>query len=379
MQDSNTATVEIVQESTTPDNASQSTSQQDKLAGTGEINMIVINALNESSDFSHVGSRSSSCETQKFMTVIEENTEMTENDQKSSLSQDLTARIKEASRRSAEEEDSSEESDDETIDKIEVEEEVDDKEDEGNTKEFGDMKEYKSEDENEGNTEVGDKMIEEEVMPLQIDDNSEDNFDDDEGENEDIKRTVENFGEIQELIEEEIDYFDNMEKSVEEELAGKEASIREEVEKSLSEGKVHRSAEFKVLDRNSAPKVMLEYEPSTTEAESGMSDSDTLETESLQEDFVTMVKAKKGKKKSLAGNQGTGSLSSDKEVARAMGSDSQSSRQIVATQDDFHRGSTEPITQDTMGDGESLVDEEGSEVIKCGVFHTSHMLSFPNY
>lgn len=274
------------------------------------------------------------------MTVIEENTEMTENDQKSSLSQDLTAKIKEASRKSA---DDISDSDDETIDKIEVNENIENDE----------VREIRSEDEN-------------------------DEFDDDEHKieslhedgNEEIQQTVENFGQIEELINEEIGFYDNIESAVAEELASKEESMRESIERSLSEGKGQRATEFKVLDRSNVPKVMLEYEPSTTEAESGMSDSDTLDTESLNEDFVTMVKSKKNKKNARkdSGTQGTGSLSSDREVARAMADKSPTeSRHMVATNDDFHRGSTEPITGDTMGDGESLVDEDGSEVITCAV------------
>lgn len=365
MQDSNTATVEIVQESTTPDNASRSSSQHDKLADTGEVNMIVINPLNEtSSDFSVIGSKSSgSMETQKFMTVIEENTEMTENDQKSSLSQDLTAKIKEASRRSADTEDDSDDSDADTIDRIEVDEKV------GNEL----VKEVDNGDEDGKET---DKV---ESLHDETDDEKDEAV---HKKMNDMKQSVEiqsteRFEEIQELIQKEIGYYEAVDKSFEEEMADKEQSIKEDAEKSLSEGKGLRSTELLVLDRNSAPKVMLEYEPSTTEAESGMSDSDTLDTESLHEDFVNMVKRKKGKVQSLKnelvpGTQGGGSISSDKEVAIAMATDSPSTiekQQIIVGNDDIHRGSTEPITQDTMGDGESLVDEDGEEVITCAVSH----------
>ena len=370
---SNTATVEIVQESTTPSIASRSSSQIDKLAETGDVNMLVINALNESSD-SIFGSKSSSCntfETQKFMTVIEENTEMTENDQNLSLSQDLTNKIKEASRMSADKDEDSDESDDETFDKIEVGADdagIDLVEEKNNEEEMSEEEEAEGEavDEIKSFHDEADESKGDEVIYENLKKNEE-------GIYENLRQSDEQFADIQDMITEEMGYYDNVDKSVEEEPEEKEQSMKEETEKSLSEGKGERKAELKVLDRSSAPKVIVDYEPSTTEAESGMSDTDTLDTESLHEDFVNMVKQKKGKKglmrqELLKVVAVSGSLSSDKEVAIAMCVESPSTiEKVPGPHGGIMCGSTEPITQDTLGDGESLMDEEESEVIMCDV------------
>lgn len=346
IQDSNTVTVEIVQESTTLEIVQESTtpdnvSCEDKLANTGEVNALFINELNESTDISHPGSRSSSVamETLRAMTVIEERTEMTDNDLKSSLSKDLTSRNQTGGKKSQEERDDHED------DKVDVDE-------------------FDSEDETMDRVEViQEGTLNSEVILLEsgekVNDgveNKEECFDEDEAEK------------IEELISEEIDYYNTVEKS--DNQVQKEESLNEGIERSVSESLDPQQEEFKVLDRQSAPKVMLEYEPSTTEAE----DSDTLDTESLQEDFVQMVKSNKkkrcsspketgGKKLNLSRN---GSISSDKEVARTLADESPStcaSRQMVPSQDDFQRGSTEPTTtQDTMGEQTSLAEDDGDEV-----------------
>ncbi|XP_060576519.1 ankyrin repeat domain-containing protein 26-like isoform X23 [Ruditapes philippinarum] len=359
IQDSNTATVEvaqesttveivqesttleIVQESTTPDNVSG----QDKLADTGEINALFINELNESTDISHQGSRSSSVamETQRAMTVIEK-TETTDNDLKSSFSQDMITKIENVKRSKLAEHDDEDEfdSDDETMDRIEM----------------GTQGTLAS----DLGTHTLDQLEEKDVGDNDVDQNEESfeklNVNEE-------KEVTENQAEIDELISEEIDYYNGSEKSIEEDVAHKESSLKEEIEKSVSEGLEGSRADFKVMDRLSAPKVMLEYEPSTTEAE----DSDTLDTESLQEDFVQMVKNKKKKKLSSETKQKislsrNGSMSSDKEVARALADESPTtlaSRLLAQNKDDFNRASTEPITQDTMEEQTSLADDEGDE------------------
>jgi hypothetical protein len=360
IQDSNTATVEvaqesttveivqesttleIVQESTTPDNVSG----QDKLADTGEINALFINELNESTDISHQGSRSSSVamETQRAMTVIEK-TETTDNDLKSSFSQDMITKIENVKRSKLAEHDDEDEfdSDDETMDRIEM----------------GTQGTLAS----DLGTHTLDQLEEKDVGDNDVDQNEESfeklNVNEE-------KEVTENQAEIDELISEEIDYYNGSEKSIEEDVAHKESSLKEEIEKSVSEGLEGSRADFKVMDRLSAPKVMLEYEPSTTEAE----DSDTLDTESLQEDFVQMVKNKKKKKLSSETKQKislsrNGSMSSDKEVARALADESPTTlarRLMAQNKDDFNRASTEPITQDTMEEQTSLADDEGDEV-----------------
>ena len=280
-------------------------------------------------------------ETQRALTVIER-TEITDNDLKSSFSQDMITKIENVKRNNSagdtkEVEDFEDDfdSDDETMDRIEM----------GTqgtlTTEFG--------------VQALDQL-------KKKDDDDKESIEEKENINEE-KEITENQAEIDELISEEIDYYNASEG---EDTANKDLSLKEEIEKSVSEGMDGPGADFKVMDRLSAPKVMLEYEPSTTEAE----ESDTLDTESLQEDFVQMVKNKKKKKSSpetkhkisLSRN---GSMSSDKEVARALADDSPNtfaSRQMVPNQDDFHRASTEPTTQDTMEEQTSLADDEEDEV-----------------
>ena len=331
---STTATVDVAQESTTPDGGS--TSQQDRLAGTGEVNNLIIGDFNSSTEFSQPGSRSSSVvmETQKFMsTVAEENTENV-----SSLSQDITSRIKEASKKSADA--FSEESDSEIAEDIE------------------------------------DEDVQEEVEEIDID-QSESSFENEDGDKmlvaDEVGDDDDYFDEIEELNNEEVVHMDEEERQ-------HELSIKEELEQTQSEGKMSKSPDVKVLSRMQAPKVMLEYEPSTTEAESGLSDSDdTLETESLQEEFVTMVKGKKhrkhaGSQEHLAGHKS--GVAIDTEVVRVMEeSPSAGSRPLAASQDDFQRGgSSEPTTQDTLGDGDSLNEEAEVTVVTLCDLHLQHQL-----
>lgn len=338
IQDTNIITVEIAQESTTPENVSS----QEKLANTGEVNVLIINELNESSDLSH-GSRSSSVamETQMAMTNIEGRTEMMDNNQLS-VPEDM---IDKKHRRS-----SPGKSDEVEYDDVNI-----------------DVEEFDSEEEtidriditHQGNTEMA---------TLDMKQLNEDGGDEYVVENGKVKNEEnenrENLKEIDELISEEFGYYDTLEKSELEDQLQQGTSIREEIEKSVSEGRSRKSEEFKVMDRFSAPKVMLEYEPSTTEAE----DSDTLETESLQEKFAQMVKTKKKKKLSSSEARKktslhrTDSMNSDKEVARALADESPSTfacRQIVPG---YNRGSTEPTTQDTMGEQTSLAEDDGEEV-----------------
>ncbi|XP_053377095.1 trichohyalin-like isoform X6 [Mercenaria mercenaria] len=350
IQDSNTMTVEIVQESTTVEIVQESTtpdnvSGQDKLANTGEINALFINELNESTDISHPGSRSSSVamDTQRALTVIER-TELTDNDLKSSLSQDLLSKKPEIQRNTP----------------AENEEEI-----------YDNDEEFDSEDETLDRIEIGQQgTLDTEMGVQEVEEMIEDRDDYENQERETVNEENEEVEhqEIEELISEEMDYYNSIEKSEGDEKSLKEASLKEEIERSVSEGIDGSHAEFKVMDRLSAPKVMLEYEPSTTEAE----DSDTLDTESLQEDFVQMVKSKKKKQSSSVKDRAgkklsssrNGSISSDKEVARALADESPTtfaSRHMLPSQDDFHRASTEPITQDTMEEQMSLAEDDGDE------------------
>ncbi|KAH3892923.1 hypothetical protein DPMN_017059 [Dreissena polymorpha] len=258
----------------------------------------------------------------KSMKAIEENAE-----KDLTLSDELTSRIKEASRKSA---DSFNDSEDETMEKINVK-------DDGVTGEDA-------------------------IIIFKPEETEEENC----------------FDEIEELIEDEIHSIEDVKNAS---VKLKETSIKNELERSFSEGKGRRSAEVvKVIDRKSAPRVMLEYEPSTTEAESGLSDSDTLDTESLQEDFGShgsarkskhMVKPKQGQSKKV--NQQS-ILAVDTEVARMFNeSPSTGSLRVAASQEDFNRASTEPSTQDTLNNEASIKDEsdvetvEGDEVTMSGV------------
>lgn len=324
IQDSNTNTVDVIQESTSPENMSV----QDKLANTGEINTLLIGELTESTDYSLQGTGSVANETVGVVTVIEKNPDMgslmNTGDEDTNFDRTATPGtvIDDF------------DSDNESIDRVET-------------------------------IHKEDQEIEDEVADdVNVEDEVQDNIEEFiENYKENIHESEENFDEIEELIDEELSYFEEIEKSEKSENAIKQLSTRGDSENSVSESKNRKSAEFKVIARNDAPKVMLDYEPSTTEAE----DSDTLDTESLKEDNYKQKQRKLKKdsskstsEKSLTRNE---SMNSDKEVAVALAAGPISNN--APPHPEYQRGSTDPITQDTMGDQPSLAeDDDGDEVIE---------------
>ena len=143
------------------------------------------------------------------------------------------------------------------------------------------------------------------------------------------------------------------------------SSKSEKSEKKIPEGNMG------VLDPEKAPKCLWDYEPSTTEeGDSEISDSDTLDTESIHEELAPVPdKHKYSKRKSPKPIVGRGSrassaeLNSDKEVAHVLAVESPSvdgSKMLAPASDDTNRRSVDPVTQDTMDEQMSI--KSGEEV-----------------
>ena len=395
-QESNTRSVEIDQESTTPE-----TSAQDKLASTGDVNALIINELNESIDFSNQGSRSSSFAMELAMALIEEERSVKiESEAKIELSQNSKSHssLRTIIRKGADMQDDFE-TDDETFDRIEMSQQghIDDL---GNTR-HGSDDVMTTLDVDEGKTAEFDGrtsiLCDDENNPNEIQNEGFDYDEDQVDYTEHAEKAMANFDQIEELISEEIEFYDNKEKME------REASMKDEIQESLKEENDNSLGEEKerslkalppspsvararmsvtstgsgdshVIDRKNAPKCLFEYEPSTTEADSDLSEDsdDTLETEPLHdhiaEEDVAVVQPETipgVNKKTDSSN--TSSLIIDKEVAKALhegSSGTNAGKQgSVVLQHDVNRESVEPNTQNTMDDQASLVEEaDGDEV-----------------
>ena len=311
-------------------------SAQDKLANTGQLEAVDIQELNSSSDTSHHGSRSSSfaidSSQRGSLHIIEE--EMTEDEQKSGFQSDTERSLAvinvgaDAVKKPFSP--VQELSDEEVLDVKEVE------------------SSYDTEDDNV------DKIVvdeEEEVKPGDY-----------------HGKKIE---EIEQMIEE---MLGETEDSADDEHDGhfqKEGSDKSSHKSSKAESLKKIQENLGVLDPEKAPKCLWDYEPSTTEeGDSELSDTDTLDTESIHEELAPMPEKHRYAKgrspktvASLGSRASSAEMSSDKEVARVLAVESPSvdaSKLLAPTSDDLNRRSTDPMTQNTMDDQMSI--RSGEEV-----------------
>ena len=316
-------------------------SAQDKLANTGQLEAVDIQELNSSSDTSHHdhGSRSSSfaidSSQRGSLHIIEE--EMTEDEQKSGLQSDTERSLAVIDVRT------------DTVKKpfspvheLSDEEMVDVKEVESL---------YDTEDEN--------------VEKIAVDEESEKPGDFHKKRIEEIEQMIE------EMLGEQDDDIDDSDDKNQKEASEKSSH------KSSKEGSDKKVPEenLGVLDPNKAPKCLWDYEPSTTEeGDSEISDTDTLDTESIHEELAPapekqkIIKGKSPKTVMTLGSRASSTeMSSDKEVARVLAVESPStdaSKLLAPATDDNNRRSTDPMTQDTMDDQMSI---RSGEEVNCVV------------
>ena len=321
-------------------------SAQDKLANTGQLEGLAIQELNTSSDTTHHGSRSSSyaidsSQRGSVVHIIEE--ELTEDDQRSGLQSDT----------------------DRSLAVIDVAADAIKKPfspvQELSDEEVVDVKEVDSFDMED---ETIDKVVAEE----------EDRPGDYHGKRiEEIEQMIEEMlGENEHSSDDDGDG-DGGGGNGRGSSAQKEHSDRSSHKSSKSEKSEKKISEenMGVLDPQKAPKCLWDYEPSTTEeGDSELSDTDTLDTESIHEELAPVPdkhKYTKGKPpKTIIGRVSRASsaeMSSDKEVAHVLAVESPSvdgSKLLALASDDANRKSTDPVTQDTMDEQMSI--RSGEEV-----------------
>lgn len=317
-------------------------SAQEKLANTGQLEAVDIQELISSSDTSHHGSRSSSfaidSSQRGSLHIIEE--EMTEDEQKSGFQSetDRSLAVVDVGADSVKKPFSplEELSDEEMVDVKEVE------------------SLYDTEDE------TIDRVAEEEVRPGDY-----------HGKRLEVIEQM-----IEEMLGENDDDGDGDEEEDGNDHDGKiqrENSDRSSHKSNKSEKSEKKIAEenMGVLDRKKAPKCLWDYEPSTTEGDSDMSDTDTLDTESIHEELAPMPpkhRYAKGRSPKTVMSKGSrassADLGSDREVARVLAVESPSidGSKLLAPGSDGNRRSTDPITQDTMEDQMSI---RSGEEVKC--------------
>ena len=317
-------------------------SAQDKLANTGQLEGLDIKELNSSSDTSHHGSSSYAIDSSQrgSLHIIEE--EMTDQDEQKSGFQSETERslaVIDVGADNVKKPFSpvQELSDEELLDVKEVE------------------SMYDTEDENLEKIAVDDEEEAEKPGDLHS------------KRIEAIEQMIEEMlGEQDEDIEEDEDD-DRMHKETSEKSSHKSSKSSKESEKRVPDENLG------VLDPNKAPKCLWDYEPSTTEeGESDLSDTDTLDTESIHEELAPVPEKLRGiKGKSpktvikLGSRASSAEMSSDKEVARVLAVDSPSvdgSKLLAPASDDINRKSTDPVTQDTMDEQMSI---RSGEEVKC--------------
>ena len=321
-------------------------SQQDKLANTGQLEGLAVQELNSSSDTAHHGSRSSSyaidsSQRGSLVHIVEE--ELTEDDQRSGLQSetDRSLAVIDIAADAVKKPFSpvQELSDEEVVDVKEVD--SFDTEDENMDKVVGE-EEVKPGDYHGKRIEEIEQMIEE-----MLGENEESSDDEDENDGGDGN------GRGSSAQREHSD------------RSSHKSSKSEKSEKKIAEGNMG------VLDPEKAPKCLWDYEPSTTEeGDSEISDSDTLDTESIHEELAPVPdKHKYAKRKSPKPIVGRGSrassaeLNSDKEVAHVLAVESPSvdgSKLLAPASDDANRRSVDPVTQDTMDEQMSI--KSGEEV-----------------
>ena len=323
-------------------------SQHDKLANTGQLEGLAVQELNSSSDTAHHGSRSSSyaidsSQRGSLVHIVEE--ELTEDDQRSGLQSetDRSLAVIDIAADAVKKPFSpvQELSDEEVVDVKEVD--SFDTEDENMDKVVGE-EEVKPGDYHGKRIEEIEQMIEE-----MLGENEESSDDEDENDND----GGDGNGRGSSAQREHSD------------RSSHKSSKSEKSEKKIAEGNMG------VLDPEKAPKCLWDYEPSTTEeGDSEISDSDTLDTESIHEELAPVPdKHKYAKRKSPKPVIGRGSrassaeLSSDKEVAHVLAVESPSvdgSKLLAPASDDANRRSVDPVTQDTMDEQMSI--KSGEEV-----------------